>query len=295
MVKILLPTMAAFKGDVETMFGLLERTVGRRHQIGLEIIGKLEHFQNEESLGKMKDNLCAVAKGAHLVVHGFSGLAVYENGVGDMRNENGVRLLENYLRVGEDVGAKYVHVHSGAGYKGTISERARQEGLDKVKHNLVECGRKTSIPIGIENLPDPLMGDIEKDPEKMWLDCVESIEDCLHVVSGTSVGVTLDTCHYACNRKGEIDLVEPVEQLGGYFSYLHVSDVSGFYVPNQSLWQEGFTAGDGQIGKESFKNFFRYIREKHPEIGLCVEVNNRDFKNPAESEESLKRVLAWLG
>lgn len=76
MIKVLLPSMAAFKGNLETMRGLLEKVVPKEYGIGLEVIGKVEHFQDSESLGKIADNVHSLAKGAHIIIHGFSGLTV---------------------------------------------------------------------------------------------------------------------------------------------------------------------------------------------------------------------------
>jgi sugar phosphate isomerase/epimerase len=296
MVKIFVPTMAAFKGDIQTMMDLLDSTVGKRYEVGLEVIGKPEHFQGTEYFDKIRENLKSVANGVPRVVHGFSGLQVYESGMADMRTLEGRRLLKTYLGLAREIGADYVHVHSGAGYRriGTCKEKGME--LNKVRLNLLGCLKESNATcqIGIENLPAPSMGDVEKNPEKIWCDCVESVEDLLYVIQGTKLKATFDTCHHAANREGEIDLVEPALQLGEYLHYLHVSDVSDFWKPNESVWREGVIPGDGNIGKESFRKFFGYIKENHPDIGIEIEVYNTDFKNPTESKEAITRVLTWL-
>lgn len=294
MAKIFLPTMAAFNADVETMYSLLKRTVGGSgHEIGLEIIGLAKHFFGEESdewLGKIVANINALGA-INLTVHGFSGLDVYTSGAADMRTKK--NLLKKYLYLAEAAGANYVHVHSGVGYKGKI--QSNDSFLGQIRNNLLSVTSGQTIKVGIENLPSPSTGDLETDPKKIWRDYVESLEDCLTIVRGTDLKVTLDTCHYACGLSdNQIDLVAAAEQLGDYLYYLHVSDVSDRWIPYQSVWKEGVIPGDGRIGKKEFARFFRYIQKKYPDIGICIEVANTNFKNPKESAEAIKRVLDWL-
>ncbi len=309
MIKILLPTMAAFRDDVETMFSLLEKKVNpAKYQIGLEVIGKHKHFYGQESteaLEKIKKNITSVAKGSYIVVHGFSGLPVYTEGVADMRTDVGRELLETYLRLGESIGAAYVHVHTAAGYRGTeksVSEKRAE--AEKVKQNMFLAVRNTDskIPVGIENLPTPSTGDLILEPDKIFRDCVETLEECCKVVKDTEFKITLDTCHYAAGKAGDINLKNAITEIdthtdmfsNRYLRHLHISDVSGVWIPNQELWKEGVIPGEGRIEKVAFKEFFDYVKHNFPDIGICVEVANTNFKNPAETEESLDRVLYWL-
>lgn len=297
MVTILLPTMAAFKDDAQTMFDLLESTAGKAgYDIGLEVMGKPEHFQNKEHISEVIENMNSVAGGAHNVVHGFSGLNVYETGMCDMGTGVGKKLLRTYLQIAKAIDAKYVHVHSAAGYRGVENKPDdKSKTLKVIRGNLLDCMNEfDGIKVGIENLPWPSMGDVFKDPVTMWCDYVDSLEDCMSVVKGTKLGVTMDTCHYALDKKGKIDLVKGAKELGNYLSFLHVSDAEGFWTPHKSIWKEGIVPGDGRIGEEQFKKFFAYIKENHPDVGINVEVFNDSFKDPKESRESMKRVLSWL-
>ena len=74
---IYLPTFAANKGDVQTMYGLLQEEVLARHGdkfgIGLEIIGAADHFTDNGTLDKIVGNVKGIAGGVKTVVHGFSG------------------------------------------------------------------------------------------------------------------------------------------------------------------------------------------------------------------------------
>lgn len=292
-----MPTMAAKRNDVETVLSVLEREVGKEHKIGLEIIGLARHFQNPESIAEIVKNINELAKGAYVSVHGFSGMAVYESGLADMRSEeSGGKLLDIYLDIANKTNAQYVHVHSGAGYKGiTNAPKNKSADLQKIKNVMLARANKTSIPVGIENLPAPSMGDMEKDPDQIWCDEVESIDDCLDVVKGTNMKVTFDTCHHACGLNGQnIDVVEPAMNLGKHAGYFHLSDVDGNWVPYESIWTEGVVPGKGRIGEQNFMRFIKYIKSNHPDAKLCIEANNKDFSKLDESAESIKRVVNWL-
>ncbi len=297
MVKIILPTMAAYKEDLEIMLNLLERTVKGKHDIGLEIKGKPEHFLEQRYLDSIRENMAGVPQEVYRVVHGFSGIEVYESGIGDLSNDKGRAHLETLVRLGKDVGAYYINVHGGAGYQGKPLHVKRIERLLSIRRNMLECMEAlvAGCELGIELLPSPSMGDMEKDPEKVLHDCAESAIDCLYVAA-RNIKITLDTAHYAANRKGEIGLVGIAHYaLGKKLGHIHANDVSGFWVPGESVWTEGVIPGDGNIGKKSFGRFFEYIIQAHPHIGINVEVHNTDFNNPAESEKSIKRVMNWLG
>ncbi len=294
MIKIVLPTMAVNIHDIKTRVDLLERMVGSQYEPGLEIIGLPEHFQKPEYLKQIKENISSVAKGLYLSVHGFAGLQVYESGLADMSTAKGRELLNTYVALAGDIGAQYVHVHGGAGYKGQCSTDKKFLILNRIKENLLAVVAKTDCKIGIENLPSPSMGDLTTDPDEVWRDYLESLDDCRLVIKETELKITFDTCHYAASQKEKIDLVAPAEKVKDYLHYLHISDIIGSWVPNKSVIKEGFIPGDGLIGKSSFKNFFSWIKDNCPNIGICVEVWNADLKNPLESEESIKRILKWL-
>ncbi len=320
MVKILLPVMAAFKDDVETMFSLLERTVGNKHEIGVELIGKHEHFhgpEKEEFLERIVENINSIAEGSYIVVHGFSGLPVYREGIADMRTDVGKELLSTYLLLGEKVKAPYIHVHTAAGYRGEEkSPEEKEKAAIEIQQNLMRtymghgdtvrrCNAQYNheMMVGIENLPTPSTGDLVLSPNDVFRDYVETLEECCKVVKSTTFKITLDTCHYAADKEGEINLRDAITEIDEhtemlsdrYLAYLHISDVSGFWKPNQELWTEGVIPGEGRIGDKAFKEFFDYVKINFPDIGICIEVANKDFKNPRESEESIKKVLSWLG
>jgi sugar phosphate isomerase/epimerase len=297
---IYLPTFAAFRGDVETIFGTLESEVLKKFpgefNVGLEIGGKASHFKDAEALEKIVKNINEIARGVPTIVHGFSGIEIYTEGTADMSKEVGLNLLKTYIALGKKLGSGYVHVHGAVGYKGiNNAPENKVEVLRRVKANLLE-GLKISdgINIGIENIPTPSCCDFETNPLEVWSDYVEQPQDCWRIVKGTELKTTLDVAHYATNREGYIDLIKGVEFIEKYLGHLHIGDVSGYWKPYKSRCFDGVIPGEGRIGKDSFAHFFKYIKENHPNVGICLEVANKDFKNPEEFRESIKRVCGWL-
>ncbi|MCK5149964.1 sugar phosphate isomerase/epimerase [Candidatus Pacearchaeota archaeon] len=300
MVTILMPTMAAFRGDVETVLSILEKKVGNQNQIGLEIIGKADHFKNPEHLEKIVTNINELAKGAYISVHGFSGIDVYESGLADMRTEaSGGKLIDTYMDIAKKTNAKYVHVHSAAGYQGLKNKpKNLVEEQQKIRRTLLSRMGDETISLGIENLPSPSAGDFKKymeSPKEMWCDCVETIDDCLNIVKDSDLKITLDTCHYACRiPKENIEIISVVKKLGEHAGYFHLSDVKGFYIPHKSVWKEGIIPGQGRIGEKNFKDFIKYIKENFLNAKLCIETDNADFKKMDESAKAIEKIVRWL-
>ncbi|MEK6860467.1 MAG: hypothetical protein AABY07_00710 [Nanoarchaeota archaeon] len=89
-------------------------------------------------------------------------------------------------------------------------------------------------------------------------------------------------------------MTKPVKKLKDHIYHLHVVDCEGYWTPNQSMAFDGPVPGDGRIGSYAFENFFNYIKENHPNLGVCIEVRNKDEKNPEQTREGIRRVCRWL-
>lgn len=318
MPTIYVPTFPAFRKDVETMLSVLEKEVDG-FGIGLEIGGRPDHFSSQEGLDKIVENMKRVAGGIPTVVHGFSGLEVYEidgkkSDIADMSKPTGLNLLKTYIDLAKQLGSHYVHVHGaagwqrkevGEGFKG-LSEvvSAQTEARKRIRANLLEglkyAGKRIKTDIGIENLPDPSACDFSTDDRGVWRDYVQHVSDCIEIVKGTDLKITFDIAHHGINKDGYVDLVDasfgtfaPASEVDHLY-HLHVGDCSGYWKPGVSKAYDGVIPGEGRIGKDSFARFFKYIRETHPDIGICLEVHNKSFDDPQETRESIKRVCNWL-
>ena len=302
MITIYLPTFAARSEDIKNVLYVLEKNVNlNRFNIGLEIGGKAKDFLNQEGIEKIVENISHVARGVKTTVHGFSGKEVYEiNGkeshIADMSREEGRDLLETYIQLAKKIGSHYVHVHGGVGYQGVKVPGDMRIKLGEVRKNLLsglENALKSNICIGIENLPSPSLCDYDTDSHKVWRDYVESIPSILGIVNGTGLKATFDTAHFALNKK-DFDLIEGVSLLENHLYHLHACDIEGYWVPGKSLSKDGLIPGEGRIGEKRFRDFFRYIAESHPNIGIVAETRIADSKNPVEFRESVKKICEWL-
>ena len=293
---IYLPTFAAKKEDVQRQLAILQEEVLQKHpstfDIGLEIGGLPKHFQQGEHLEAIVDNTKSVAAGVKTIVHGFAGLAVYTEGISDMSNDEvGPKLLKTYIDLAKKLGSNYVHVHGSAGFQGIKPLADKFDRLEKIRRNLINgMINSEGIPIGLENLPVPSCCDFYTDPKEVWSDCAQQPEDVQTVIQGTPLKFTFDTAHYGINKPGSIDLVKPVEGLKEHLYHLHVVDCTGFWKANVSKAYDGSIPGDGRIGPDSFQKFFHYIRENHPNLGMCIEVKN----DPYYFREGIRRVIKWL-
>ncbi len=299
MQTIYVPTFAAIRGDVETIFGLLEKEVLKKHRgqfdIGLEIGGLSEHFTNPEYLENIVENIKSVASGVKTTVHGFSGLEIYTKDLADMSKGVGKNLLKTYIKLAKKLGSNYVHVHGAVGYQGIKEPKDKEQVLMQIRKNLLfGLNSAENIKIGIENLPKPSGCDFETNPKKVWSDYVEEIQDCLQIVKGTDLKITFDTAHYSINKTKGADLISPAQILKNHLYHIHLGDSKGDWGANKSKAFDGLIPGDGKIGENSFAEFFKYIRKHHSNVGICVEVRNKDYKNPVETKESIRRLVKWL-
>ncbi len=298
---IYVPTFAFWKPDIETRLKLLEDEIFNKEEykgkfdIGLEIGGLAKHFASQEPIDQIYENIQSIASGVKTVVHGFAGLEVYTAGIADMSDDVGKKLLERYIDLGKRLNSSYVHVHGSAGFQGIKEPANKPERLQRIRNNLLYgLSISDGIPIGIENLPSPSACDFDDNPEKVWSDCVEQPEDVLSVIQNTPLKFTFDTAHYGINRGGYVDLTKPVKMLKDNLYHLHVVDCLHYWIPNISKAIDGPVPGEGRMGRETFENFFEYIRESHPDLGVCIEVRNIYEKNPEQTREGVRRVLRWL-
>jgi len=95
-------------------------------------------------------------------------------------------------------------------------------------------------------------------------------------------------------KNKKINPISPIQKIGEHSGFLHISDTTGLWVPNGSVFKEGVIPGDRRIREESLAKFFNYITQEHPNIRMSVEIYNKDFRDPTESTEAVRRVIGWL-
>lgn len=316
MAIIAVPTMAAFENDLITNVRLLEELVlPSGHEGALEIIGKPDHFIEKEGREKMIENLKKYARGMGILSHQWSGNIIYDPSPGnlafaDLRTERGSRVINAGVQFAEeaiqaglipDGETVYVHTHGGDIYFGPRkSERERHRDINKIKDTLTNAGREhPRVVIGLENIPtfpnsdDP---DLLNSPNKVGRSVFECLEDYKGVAIGTDVELTFDTSHYSYDRSGNIDLVKAMEVFGPDLRCLHVGDIEGFYIPGESMVQDGLVPGEGRIGRDAFKELFGHLKESYDlsKIGIEAEAADKDYRNPVNRKEAVRRIVGWL-
>jgi len=317
MAIVMVPVMAAFERDLQTNLRLLEEIVlAKGHEAGFEVIGKPEHFLEQEGRERMVDNLKKHAQGMKIASHQWSGNIIYDSSPdnrawSDLRTGRGAKVLRYGVEfakeaikaglVSEDEEI-YVHAHGGELYFG---ERMSKEKLEKdrelIKQNLLKVSREhLRIKIGLENLPvfpNSDNPDLINCPEKVGKTVFETLEDYVAVVNGTNLMLTFDAAHFAYDlEKGRIDLVSAVDVFGGYLRHVHVSDAKGVWVPHESVAGDGYVPGEGKIGSDEFARFFRHLKDNYDlsKINVEAEVQDSDYSNLVNREETLRRIVKWL-
>jgi sugar phosphate isomerase/epimerase len=197
----------------------------------------------------------------------------------------------------------YVHTHGGELYfGGRMSETDLKHNQDLIIQSLLNASERHSrIRIGLENLPlfpnsdDP---DLIHKPEKVGRTVFEELSDYRRAVEDTPIRLTFDTAHYAYDAPigAKVDIVSAVDVFGDYLRHLHISDARGFWEPGKSVARDGYIPGEGKIGIEEFKRFFTHIKENYDltKVTLEAEVQDEDYSNPINREETLKRMVNWL-
>ena len=317
MATIMVPTMAYFEDDLKTNLNLLEKIVQPKgHEIGLEIIGKPNHFLEKEGREKMVDNLKKHTAGLRIASHQWSGNVIYDPSPdnlawSDLRTERGRNVLECGIAFAQEAintglisegNGVYVHTHGGELYFGErIPEEDLKKQRDLIKQSLLIASEKNPrIKIGLESIPAFPNSDepgLIKTPEKVGRTVFETLGDYKDTVEGTNLKLTFDTAHYSYDLKeGEIDLCSAIDVFKDYLKHIHISDARGHWVPYKSVAGDGYIPGEGKIGSEEFERFFKHLKENYDlsKVSIEAEVKDTDYANPLNREETLKRIVGWL-
>lgn len=332
MIHILTPTLPKFQDDVETRRKLLEVYVPEKLGKGLELIMPLGMVNSMENFKGFKDksveNLKPYLDNHTIVVHMPLQRDDFTDKCTDLSEKEGLVSLKKAVELAEATKSKKVVAHPEVFIYGDDEsykeEGYREEKMKAIKENLAKVVSGTDIEVMVENMSLPLMGDIKEfsDASTMPYNAIaNTLEDCMDFDA-----VTIDTCHYnitrrkinsllrkygkklsseICEEEGikgvypgtfgeQPDLSGAFEQLSSKVKHIHFSDSKGIWAPNRTIFYEGVVPGDGEIGEEVIRKTLEYIQSSYDSMTITVEVNDKDFKNPVESIESLKRIVDWL-
>jgi sugar phosphate isomerase/epimerase len=293
---ILTPCRATETKDVEVRLKLLAETV-KGFRTGLEVVGPMSDF-TYNSKAIVKNLTEARRNGVSLfIIHSPIIRDDYGKNLTNLSRPESLEILSKVFELAEAVGAITVNSHSEVFF--TTEEMKALTDIERnfLKKEISENLRKLekgTIKFTIENIPWPLMGDVffcEKNMvwDPLFVDPIELYQFC----EENNLFMTFDTCHWATLRI-PIPLLKAFRGVEKRAIHLHLSDVYGRWLPGTATFKEGLIPGEGNLGEENFRQLLQYLKDCSQPFTLTVEVNDRDFQNPEESRESLRRVLNWL-
>lgn len=295
---ILTPCRAAKIRDVETRVTLLTE-IAKGLRGGLEIVGPFSDFiENSKAI---VDNLKqAKAMGVQIIIiHSPVIRDNYASTLTNISRPESQEILGAVLEIAHEVGAVAINVHGEIFFTTeevkNLTNRERDVLKKNISKNLKQLHLKESVvKLAIENMPWPLMGDIffgEKDMvwDPLFADPLELYQFC----EENDLWMTFDTCHWSTLGLPLL-LTDAFKMVEGRVTHLHLSDAYGHWLPGTATFKEGLIPGDGNLGKGKFHQLLQYLRDCTQQFTLTLEVNDKNFLNPRESRESLKRVIEWI-
>jgi hypothetical protein len=328
MIRILTPTRAVFKNDLITRLGIIKRLESEGYPTGLEVVLVGGPEKDLKETDKIKANLENHAKNTYLTVHAPIEDKDFTKKWTDLTAYDGVETFYKTLKLGIDIGAKIVNVHSNKYIFG--KELQAREFQAKEKHDLqrdtalgIDQARVASGYNGIislENWPYPPMGDrdnittIGETPYDPVIYTLNDMRQMALLFRSEKDKVCLDTCHYGITRKilnesmehgkekrGVLDVPVLDEQpelsrmpslMGPLLGYVHFSDCKGTWdLSKNSFYQEGFVPGEGDLGTEC-SMFLRNLERS--DLPVLLEVKDEDFQKCAETRRAMDYVSSIL-
>ena len=311
MLRLITPCRPCKKEQLEASLDLLGVYVGDRYSVGIEIVGPWNDYFDPKIIEQTKKNLQGLPKSVFLSLH-----APFDIKKGSKRNffssEQGFQNFLKVVKLADEIGANLVNFHSSLllSYKDLKKmQKAGDENVKiyktrsimKVKRALEDvqfiAGNGASRKLCLENVYYVLSGDSILNPEKMIYETtfVEP-EDFLRVINpAANIFATIDVCHLSMVYDSS-QLLAKIKKLGKGLGHIHLSDSGGIWQPFVSPAKEGAVLGEGRIGEKVFKELLCYFLEysKKQDLGLVLEINDKEFVRRENLRESFKRLINWL-
>jgi sugar phosphate isomerase/epimerase len=305
-MRFFLPVRAKVKSQVADRVRLLEKI---SYPTGLELLAFSEDLKKYRA--EQKRNIGGYQKISLIVHHHYS--SSYSEAF-DLSNRASIGPLSDTMEFAGEIGAELVVAHPGTfvlpgeWIEGYNRADFRGEKIKDMVKNILEAREKarSSIRVGIENMPLLMESNREKDPERIFYDPVMlGPEDFRQLPHKKGIGLTFDICHYGIFRnQAGIGQTGPyknsqelppayrvIEDLRETVFHVHASDYGGEWVPNKSVLSEGLVLGKGGLGEAEC----RKIIEAADRFSLSVTFENqvRDL-NLTWHKRSIERALGWL-
>ena len=197
----------------------------------------------------------------------------------------------------EQVKAKIITSHCGTIYSYKEIEDFNDEKRKNLKKDISENLHKLdkhSIILGIENIPYPAMGHAFFSIKDMLYDPI--FADPLELYDFTkekNFKITFDTRHWG-TLNIPISLLNIFKKIEDQVCLIHLSDVYGKWLDKTCIYKQGVIPGQGNLGEKNFQSFLSYLKNCPKKIGMTLEIEDQDLKNPKQSQQALETVLNWL-
>ncbi|MCK4454161.1 sugar phosphate isomerase/epimerase [Candidatus Parcubacteria bacterium] len=306
-LRLMSPCRVSDERQLKAKIGVFRELVGDEYPIGLEIRIEMDDIYNPLVLEKTKANLEKLQEPIFLSLHG-----PFELKESSKRNffssKQGFKNLAKTVEFAEEIEADLINIHAHLFV--SYDELRKMEQSDKlesfnkasiqrVKRDLQKLRQTTSpeIKICVENMPYCLTADTVLDPQEIIYElCFVDPEDFLQIVEPeNNIFATIDVCHLA-QVYDSSQLLSRIKKLGRGLGHIHLSDLGNIWQPFISLAEEGVIPGDGRIGESVYKKILAYLLEfsEKQDLGIVLEIDDKDFIKLEESKKSFERVMGWL-
>jgi len=306
-LRLMVPCRVSDERQLEAKIRVLRELVRDEYPIGLEIRTEMDDIYNPLILEKTKVNLEKLQESVFLSLHG-----PFELKRGSKRNffssEEGFENLVKTIKFAEEIEADLINIHAHlfVSYdelrkmeQNNKIESFKRVSIQKVKRDLQKLRQTISpeIKICVENMPYCLTSDTVLDPQEIIYElCFVDPEDFLQIVEPeNNIFTTIDVCHLA-QVYDSSRLFYQIQRLGRGLGHIHLSDLGNIWQPFIGLAKEGVIPGNGRIGERVFKEILGYLLEfsEKQDLGIVLEIDDKDFIKLEESKKSFKRVMGWL-
>lgn len=309
MLKILAPCRPSDSVQLEKKIAILKEYIGNKYSVGLEIVGPANDFLNPKILETTIRNLSLFrSENLFFSIHFPFWSHKRASSPFNLACPKPIfyKAVEATAMLANEINAGVINIHPSTPIsfwqRSAIKSNAELEErrkliLEKVRVNLVEIQAMFGRKVCLENMPPVYHSGYEANPRKVFYDiCFFRSSDFLLVVEpAKNIFATVDTSHLA----GALDssqLLGEIKSLGSALGHVHFNDIGHRYQPFLAPFEDGLIPGEGGIGERVFKELLRYFVDYSivHDLSVNIEVGSKDYHNPIELEESVKRIGQWL-
>jgi sugar phosphate isomerase/epimerase len=307
MLRIIISCRALDWEQIEARLAILEEYCGSDFSAGLELMGHWDDFfSGSEKRKNIEINILKAkerCKRLYLSLH-----APYKEGdffQNFFSSDQGYENLEDIIEFARRMNISLVNIHASLLYsfsrleeiKKSIDED-KQKKIDSVVFRIDQVLRETSFKgvICMENAK-PVWSHVLDPRFAIYEIAFVDVEDLIklnRLTAGRVCG-TIDIAHFLSSHDSS-ELLSALDSLGGVVPHIHLNDGKGLWIPFCSDYQEDLVPGTGRMGETLLRKFLFWLKEqgRSRDINIVVEVGEEDYRNPVNSEESVRKITRIL-